>query len=122
MSMSGKQATIAGLKALGWTQDFTARTTKFQVFTHVNSKYLFLIGSGGAFRRVDKGQPIASSFSLTDGAKHKALQQLGRISEGLTREQATDAFRSFYAGSQPVRSAFQQPVYADDTSVESNPC
>ena len=78
--MTGKAKTIAGLEALGYRLDVTAKTSKYKVYRLNDLK--FLIGKSGALRKT-KGS-IASSISLTDSRFHKCLQQLGEEAEHLS--------------------------------------
>lgn len=91
-SLNNKQATIAGLEALGFTLDRTARSRKYLTYTggyqldrdQVTGAYLrgqasqcrYLIGRSGALRVTST--TVERSLSLTDGPLHLLLQQVGR--------------------------------------------
>lgn len=91
-TLNNKQATIEGLRILGWTVDLTARSRRYIVLVggydlgrdRETGEYRriqslgakFLIGRSGGFRKTYS--TIDRSISMTDGPLHLALQALGR--------------------------------------------
>lgn len=90
--LNNKQATIAGLEAIGFVLDRTAKSRKYLTYTggylldrdQVTGAYLrgrpaqcrYLIGRSGALRMTST--TVDRSLSLTDGPLHLLLQQIGR--------------------------------------------
>jgi len=94
-----RKATIAGLKAMGWTEDPNPTTRKYEVFvkpdyalTGVGKK--MLVGRSGALRLQNEGDTVASSSSLTGGRIHAAICQVG---DGGYRFEATAQAQQVYA-------------------------
>lgn len=91
-TLNNKQATIEGLRILGFTLDPAAKSRKYATYTggylldrdQVTGAYLrgrpaqcrYLIGRSGALRVTST--TVERSLSLTDGPLHLLLQQVGR--------------------------------------------
>ena len=60
---TGKDKTIAGLKALGYKLDTTARTSKYLVYRR--DDHTWIVGRAGGLRSIRGNGPITSSVSRT---------------------------------------------------------
>ena len=96
--MTAKQATIDGLKARGFTQDVTAKSSKYLVFCKPGFNRRYLVGGAGGLRVILTGQTIASSTSLTGSRSHLAFQAVGRCAASLTSVEQADAVFADAAG------------------------
>jgi hypothetical protein len=90
--LNNKQATIEGLKVLGFVRDVNARSRKYLVFVGgsdvkrlvVTGELVragacsrkMLVGNAGGLRATESS--IERSISLTDSTYHQVLRQIGR--------------------------------------------
>jgi hypothetical protein len=70
-----REATIAGLIAMGWTETANPSTRKYRVFAHPDNPCKYLIGRSGALRKT--GGTVAQSISLTGNRVHRAICEVG---------------------------------------------
>lgn len=92
--MTNRDKTIAGLEAIGFRLDPTARTSKYLVYITDHTATKMLVGKSGALRGSLSGT-IAGSVSRTGTKYHKALQNIGeRKSSFSSPEQAREEMRS----------------------------
>ena len=90
-----KELLEAGLKACGWKEDVSARSTRYKVFTKDGTDVKCLIGKGGAFRRTKT--TVSNSRSATDSMEHVAYKKVGLRAESYSSvEQAMADYQSFY--------------------------
>lgn len=98
--MNQKQATIAGLIALGFVEE--VRSRKYRCFNEPVPQGVpfvtYLVGKSGALRKCRVGNnTIANSVSLTDSVNHKALAYVGvaaTVQPDLTQEKLSEIYRS----------------------------
>jgi hypothetical protein len=76
-AMNNKQATIAGLEALGYKRTLgRVNTRKYVVYERENDAIAYLVGKSGALRYTRT--TVANSVSITGMRIHKAFQLVGR--------------------------------------------
>ncbi len=75
--MNNRDATIAGLVAVGYTQE-PIRSSKYLAFAREDVACDYLVGKSGALRKKPCGGPISTSSTLTGGRFHRALREVGR--------------------------------------------
>jgi len=85
-----RQATIDGLKFMGWIRDESAKTSKYEVYYHPTTPVFMLVGKSGALR-VTKGA-VSHSTSITGTKQHRAIQCVGREACWTTAEQTQRAY------------------------------
>ena len=112
--MTGKQLTINGLQARGFTVDPNAKTSKYLVFVKPGHNRSYLVGSAGGLRVINNGGSVARSVSLTGMAAHKAFQEVGRVAASLTSVEHAD---SVYQNLLGLRRAAATPVTVPDSPV-----